>query len=101
MGHEYVSHSGGVLGTGPTSREKAQQNSPQRTALRNRRFRRALEGLCIAEAEFDSAADADALTIPSFILAEVTTDDRFTGGEIVRSSRHEIQGWLSEYGIRL
>ena len=64
-------------------------------------FEGALEGLCIAEAEFDSAADADALTIPSFIRAEVTTDDRFTGGELVRSSRHEIQSWLSEYGIRL
>jgi hypothetical protein len=34
------------------------------------------------------------------ILAEVTTDDRFTGGELVRSSRHEIQSWLSKYGIR-
>jgi CYTH domain-containing protein len=64
-------------------------------------FEGALEGLCLAEAEFDSPAAADALTIPSFILAEVTTDDRFTGGVLVRSSRHEVQTWLSEYGIRL
>jgi len=64
-------------------------------------FEGALEGLCLAEAEFDSAAAADALTIPSFILAEVTSDDRFTGGALVRTSQSEIRTWLSEYGIRL
>jgi hypothetical protein len=52
--------------------------------------------LCLAEAEFDSAAAADALTIPSFLQAEVTTNDRFTGGQLVRASRQEIQIWLAE-----
>lgn len=64
-------------------------------------FEGALDGLCLAEAEFDSAASADALTIPSFLHAEVTTDDRFTGGRLVRASRQEIRAWLSEYGISL
>src|SRR5262249_826367 len=43
-------------------------------------FHGALEGLCLAETEFDSAKAADALTTPPFILTEVTEDQRFTGG---------------------
>ena len=39
-----------------------------------------LEGLLLAETEFDSAADADALTLPSFIWLEVFADNRFTWG---------------------
>jgi CYTH domain-containing protein len=58
-------------------------------------------GLCLAEAEFESAADADALTIPSFVHAEVTDDDRFTGGRLVNATRGDLQSWLSEYGIHL
>ena len=64
-------------------------------------FEGTLEGLCLAEAEFDSAAAADRLTIPHFARAEVTTDDRFTGGELVQASRGEIQAWLAEYGVKL
>lgn len=64
-------------------------------------FEGTLEGLCLAEAEFDSATAAEALKIPCFIRAEVTTDDRFTGGRLVRASRREVQTWLSEYGVRL
>ena len=64
-------------------------------------FEDALEGLILAEAEFDSAAEADAFLVPSFVVREVSTDDRFTGGKLIRASRHDIQIWLSEYGIRL
>jgi len=39
-----------------------------------------LQGLILAEAEFDSAGAAEALTVPSFMAAEVSADDRFTGG---------------------
>jgi CYTH domain-containing protein len=59
-----------------------------------------LEGLFLAEAEFDSPTAATALTLPSFILREVTADDRFTGGQLVRASRQDIWTWLLEYGIR-
>jgi CYTH domain-containing protein len=62
-------------------------------------FEGRLEGLLIAEAEFDSAAAADTLTLPSFISREVSADDRFTGGQLVRASRQDISTWLSEYGI--
>lgn len=58
-------------------------------------FADALAGLMLAEAEFDSSAAADALTLPSFIGREVTTDPRFTGGRLVRASRGELLSWLS------
>jgi CYTH domain-containing protein len=64
-------------------------------------FQDDLDGLLIAEAEFDSAADADSLTLPSFILHEVSNDERFTGGRLVHASRKDIQTWLREYGIEL
>lgn len=64
-------------------------------------FEGTLEGLLLGEAEFDSATAADALTLPSFIGAEVSGDNRFTGGRLVCASRQDIQAWLLEYGIRL
>jgi CYTH domain-containing protein len=64
-------------------------------------FEDALEGLLLAEAEFDSAAAADAVTVPSFISREVSADDRFTGGRLIRASRQDIKAWLLEYGIIL
>jgi CYTH domain-containing protein len=64
-------------------------------------FEGELQGLVLAEAEFDSAGDADALTLPSFIRQEVSADVRFTGGKLVCASRRQIQAWLLEYGIRL
>jgi CYTH domain-containing protein len=64
-------------------------------------FEGELEGLLLAEAEFDSAAEADALTPTSFIFQEVSADTRFARGQLVRASRRDIQTWLLEYGIRL
>ena len=64
-------------------------------------FEGELEGLLLAEAEFDSPAEADALTISSFISQEVSDDTRFTGGQLVRASRRDIETWLLEYGIRV
>jgi hypothetical protein len=60
-----------------------------------------LEGLLLAEAEFDSEAAANELIIPSFVVREVTTDSRFSGGRLVRASRQDIQMWLAEYGVPL
>ena len=64
-------------------------------------FEGALHGLLLAEAEFDSAAEADALVAPSFVRQEVTRDSRFTGGRLVCASQQDLETWLSEYGIRL
>jgi CYTH domain-containing protein len=60
-----------------------------------------LAGLLLAEAEFDSAAAADALIIPPHIFREVSDDERFTGGNLVHASRQEIITALLEYGIDL
>jgi len=60
-----------------------------------------LEGLLLAEAEFDSPEAAEACPVPEYVRAEVTSDDRFTGGRLVRASRTDLQAWLAEYGIRL
>ena len=64
-------------------------------------FEGVLEGLVLAEAEFDSAAEADALTIPDFIAHEVSSDVRFTGGLLVHAARQDVETWLSDYGLRL
>jgi CYTH domain-containing protein len=64
-------------------------------------FEDTLSGLVLAEAEFDSDAEASELTLPSFIVQEVSDDHRFTGGRLVAASSREIQNWLAEYGIRL
>jgi CYTH domain-containing protein len=62
-------------------------------------FEGALEGLFLAEAEFDSAEEAGSLVLPPFIFRELSDDVRFTGGRLVRASRDEIRSWLLEYGI--
>jgi len=64
-------------------------------------FEGTLQGLRLAEAEFDSDAEADALIVPDFILHEVTDDDRFTGGQLVRASRANIKDWLAQFGMTL
>jgi CYTH domain-containing protein len=64
-------------------------------------FEGTLEGLFMAEAEFDSAADAATLALPSFLLPEVSADDRFNGDRLVCASRQELKTRLSEYGIGL
>ncbi len=60
-----------------------------------------LSGLVMAEAEFNSAAEAAALALPSFVNHEVTDDPRFTGGRLVTVSRQELESWLAQHGIEL
>lgn len=62
-------------------------------------FNGELSGLVLAETEFNSAAEAAALALPSFVVQEVTHDHRFAGGNLVTASRHELQQLLAEYKI--
>jgi len=62
-------------------------------------FEGELGGLVLTEAEFNSAAEASARVIPSFVVQEVTNDHRFTGGILVTASRHDIRHLLAEYKI--
>jgi CYTH domain-containing protein len=64
-------------------------------------FEGELQGLVLAEAESDSAKEAAALILPTFLQHEVTDDTRFTGGRLVNASRHEVEKWVSRYGVSL
>jgi CYTH domain-containing protein len=64
-------------------------------------FDGALGGLVLAEAEFNSSDEASALTVPSFVLHEVSSDQRFDGGCLANASRRQIERWAAEHGIVL
>ncbi|MFJ5234678.1 hypothetical protein ACIQBJ_32870 [Kitasatospora sp. NPDC088391] len=64
-------------------------------------FEGALRGLVLAEAEFESAEDAETFVPPPGCLAELTDDPRFTGGSLVRTEREQLRNWLAEYGLPL
>jgi CYTH domain-containing protein len=64
-------------------------------------FAAPLDGLVLAEIEFDSLDDAAAFRPAPFCLAEVSEDRRFTGGSLVRASRDEVAAWAADYGIEL
>ncbi len=64
-------------------------------------FEGTLSGLILAEAEFESGEEVNAVVLPSFIACEVTDDPRFTGGNLVSTSRSELENWLAQYGIKL
>jgi hypothetical protein len=54
----------------------------------------------MAEAEFTSDAACDSFAPPSYCLAEVTNDPRFTGGRLVHTHRSQLLAWLAEFGIK-
>lgn len=64
-------------------------------------FEGELRGLVLAEAEFDSEGESKTLSLPSFLVNEVTGDQRFTGGRLASATRSELQSWLTEYGLTL
>lgn len=60
-----------------------------------------LEGLCLAEAEFETLADMNAFTAPESVIGEVTEDVRFSGGQLVTTARDALEKIVAEYGITL
>lgn len=58
-----------------------------------------LSGLVLAEAEFNSASEASEFKPPSFVVHEITSDDRFEGGSLAAASRGRVEAWVEEYGI--
>lgn len=60
-----------------------------------------LHGLVVAEAEFATDDEAACFVPPGDSVAEVTDDDRFTGGRLAGTGRVELLGWLAEYGLTL
>ena len=58
-----------------------------------------LNGLTMAEVEFASDAALQAFVPPSFAVAEVTADIRFTGGRLVTTTRDELLRALTTFGV--
>lgn len=57
-------------------------------------FMDALDGLVIAEVEFETPFASDSLSVPSYAIREVSADERFTGGYLVRLSHAELRALL-------
>jgi CYTH domain-containing protein len=62
-------------------------------------FDGALSGLVLAEAEFNSGDEASALRVPSFVVHEVSSDQRFDGGCLATASRRQVETWVAEHGL--
>lgn len=64
-------------------------------------FRGPLRGLVTMEHEVDDAAALAAYAPERAVVAEVTTDERFRGGALVRTDRTRLRMTLAEYGVFL
>ncbi len=64
-------------------------------------FEGELDGLVLAEVEFPSDDALADFTPPPIAVAEVTEDERFTGGHLITATRAEIAVALAEYGIAI
>ena len=60
-----------------------------------------LAGLFIAEVEFDSEEELRSFATPTFAIAEVTHDPRFTGARWTTTRRAELLELLASFGLRL
>jgi CYTH domain-containing protein len=58
-----------------------------------------LDGLVLAEIEFDTDSAMTDFPCPECAVAEVTFDPRFTGGRLVSTPAAELRSWLNEFGI--
>jgi CYTH domain-containing protein len=56
-------------------------------------------GLVLAEVELGTDAELAACPPPPGAVAEVTHDDRFTGGRLAVAERAELLSWLAGYGV--
>jgi CYTH domain-containing protein len=57
-------------------------------------FRDALQGLILAEVECETLEDALQLAVPPFAIADVTDDERFTGGHLASLSADGLRHLL-------
>jgi len=62
------------------------------------RFERELEGLTMAEVEFESDAEMRDFVAPAAV-AEVTRDERFTGGRLATTTREQLAALLLSFGL--
>lgn len=58
-----------------------------------------LAGLILAECEFDDDATLNSFVPPGWIVGEVTSDPRFTGGQLAVVDPGDLTKLLSQFGI--
>lgn len=58
-----------------------------------------LGGLIVAECEFDDDATMRSFVPPAWILAEVTSDSRYTGGRLATLHTGDLAKLLSPFGV--
>lgn len=63
-------------------------------------FQGPLEGLMMAEVDFGPDGDPSSFSIPSFALAEVTDDERFTGARLAMTTSPQIKALLDEFNVK-
>ncbi len=63
-------------------------------------FQGHLEGLVIAEVDFGPNGDPSSLPMPSFALAEVTDDERFTGARLALTTYPQVKTLLDEFNVK-
>jgi len=64
-------------------------------------FAAPLKGLFLAEVEFDDAAAMAAFHPPAWIIAEVTFDSRFSGGNLVSMQPEDLAALLASFAVDL
>lgn len=62
-------------------------------------FEDALGGLVLGEAEFNDEQSMRSFVPPSGVIAEVTSDERLTGGRLVDTTPSELAAVLTEYRL--
>lgn len=60
-----------------------------------------LQGLVVAEIEFATAEEHDAFPPPPEAAAEVTHDERFTGGRYLTTTREDLLAMLADHDASL
>ena len=81
VGETTFNETAAAVGCDPALASCAEQ---VRTTLAVDEFQGDLEGLLLAEAEFDTEERLAAFPMPDFALREVTDDPRYTGSHLVR-----------------
>ena len=75
-------------------------NVGDRFAVAIDQFQGPLEGLVIAEVDFGPDGDPSSLSMPSFALAEVTDDERFTGAHLTMTTLSQVKALLDEFNVK-
>lgn len=64
-------------------------------------FQGPLEGLVLAEVDFGPHGEPSTFSMPSFALAEVSDDERFTGASLAVTTRPQVKALLDEFKVKL